>query len=137
MQDNSLNSMLEIVQQVVKNSYSPYSKYCVGACIKTEDGHLFSAANVENAAYPLCICAETAAITAMVSAGYCKIKEMVITGYHQEHPTDLCAPCGACRQRILEFASPATRIHLADASGIKKTFTITELLPEAFGPQNL
>ena len=134
---NMLQNMLEIAKKAMKHSYSPYSHYCVGACISTEDGQLFSGTNVENASYGLCVCAETAAIAAMISAGHHKIHELVVISHHQEHPTALCAPCGACRQRIAEFSSPTTRIHLADTSGIQKTFTTAELLPEAFGPQHL
>lgn len=137
MQDNNLKSMLEVAQNVMKHSYSPYSRYRVGACIKTEDGQFFSGTNVENASYGLCVCAETAAITAMISTGHHKIQELVVISHHQEHLSALCAPCGACRQRIFEFSTPTTRIHLADTSGIQKTFTINELLPEAFGPQHL
>ena len=134
---NVQQNMLEIARAVMKNSYSPYSHYRVGACIRTEDNQLFSGTNVENASYGLCVCAETAAIAAMISAGHHKIQELVVLSQHQEHPTALCAPCGACRQRIAEFSSPTTRIHLADSSGIQKTFTTAELLPEAFGPQHL
>lgn len=137
MPENSLNRMLEIARQTMQNSYSPYSHYSVGACIKTENDHMFSATNVENASYGLSVCAETAAISAMVSAGQNKIKDIVITGQLNNQDVSLCAPCGACRQRIVEFSTPATQIHLADSTGIRKTFTVAELLPEAFGPEHL
>lgn len=137
MPNNNLNSMLEIAQQTMQNSYSPYSRYKVGACIKTEDGTIFSGTNVENASYGLSVCAETAAISTMLSAGHKKIKDIVIIGKHHDHDVNLCVPCGACRQRIAEFSSPTTQIHLADEKGIQKTFTISELLPEAFGPEHL
>jgi cytidine deaminase len=137
MPDNNLNSMLEIARQTMQNSYSPYSHYSVGACIITENELIFSGTNVENASYGLSVCAETAAISAMVSAGYNKIKDIVITGQLNHHDVNLCAPCGACRQRIMEFSSPTTRIHLADSTGIRKTFTVAELLPESFGPKHL
>lgn len=137
MSENNLNSMLEIARQTMQNSYSPYSRYNVGACIKTEDDHIFSGTNVENASYGLSVCAETAAISAMVSSGHLKIKDIVITSQHNDHAVSLCVPCGACRQRIVEFSLPTTRVHLADSEGIQKTFTVAELLPEAFGPEHL
>jgi cytidine deaminase len=137
MADNTLNSMLEMAKETMEHSYSPYSRYRVGACIRTENDRFFSATNVENASYGLCVCAETAAIAAMISAGEHKIQDIVITSKHQDHPVALCAPCGACRQRLYEFASSATRVHLADNTGIKKTYTISELIPEAFGPNHL
>ncbi len=137
MQDNNLKNMFDMAREVMKNSYSPYSRYRVGACLKTENNLLFSGTNVENASYGLSVCAETAAIAAMVSNGHSKIQEIVVTSHHHDHETTLCVPCGACRQRIAEFSSPSTRVHLADAFGIQKTFTVSELLPEAFGPQHL
>lgn len=133
MPTTSLNTMLETAKKVMQHSYSPYSQYRVGACLKCEDDQLFSGTNVENAAYGLAICGEASAISAMASAGYRKIQEIVIIGSGAE----LCTPCGACRQRINEFASPDTLVHLANADGIQKTLKVSELLPYAFGPDYL
>ncbi len=137
MPDNNLNSMLKIARETMQNSYSPYSRYRVGACIETENGQIFSGTNVENASYGLSVCAETAAISAMISAGDKRIKNIIITSQHHDHDVSLCVPCGACRQRIVEFSTPTTRIHLADETGVQKTFTVAELLPEAFSPEHL
>lgn len=133
MQEKSLNMMLETAKKTMQHSYSLYSQYKVGACLKSEGEQLFSGTNVENASSPLGLCAEASAIAAMISAGAREIQEIVIIGSGK----DLCTPCGACRQRIYEFSSSKTLIHLADDTGIQKTLTIADLLPYAFGPKHL
>lgn len=125
--------MLEHAKQAMQSAYAPYSRYPVGACIRTEHDHLFSGTNVENVSYSLSLCAETAAIAAMVTAGYRKIYELVVIG----PPPELCTPCGACRQRLNEFSPEGTLIHLCDLSGVQKTLQLSELLPYAFGPKHL
>jgi cytidine deaminase len=116
------------------NAHAPYSRFRVGAALRAEDGRIHAGANVENAAYPEGICAETAAIAAMVASGARRIREMVVLA---DGPT-LCAPCGGCRQRIREFATAETMIHLCRHPGIvEKSVTLGELLPLAFGPDNL
>ncbi|HYP57647.1 MAG TPA: cytidine deaminase [Beijerinckia sp.] len=112
------------------NAYAPYSKFAVGAAIRTPSGAIFSGANVENAAYPVGTCAEAGAIAAMVAAGEYRIAEILVLGAGEA----LVTPCGACRQRIREFADDAARIHVAGPEGLRATFTLAELLPEAFGP---
>lgn len=111
-------------------AYAPYSGFTVGAAIRTPSGAIFSGANVENAAYPVGICAEAAAIAAMVVAGERRIAEILIIG----DGAALVTPCGACRQRIFEFAGEAARIYVAGPDGVRAEFTIEALLPHAFGP---
>ena len=128
-----LEEMLQAAKKVRGNAYAPYSKFLVGVCIKTPDNQLFSGCNVENASYGITQCAEGSAIGAMVSAGHKRIAEVVVVG-----TGDLfCSPCGMCRQRIREFASLDTPIHMFDGAGNQKTMTLEELLPESFGPENL
>ena len=98
-----------------------------------QSGAVFSGCNVENAAYPLGVCAETSAIAAMVAAGETRITEILVLG---PGPGRI-APCGACRQRIAEFATPETLVHLADGAGAVETATLSELLPRAFGLASL
>ncbi len=119
---------------VRKNSYSPYSKYRVGAALSTDSGAMFYGCNVENASYGGTICAERAAIFSAVSAeGKMKIRDIVVvTAEKKPWP-----PCGFCRQVIAEFSDTQTQIHLGDEKKIHKTYSLSELLPEAFGPQNL
>ena len=89
--------------------------------------------NVENAAYPAGSCAEQGAISAMVLGGDTKIADIYVMG-DGEHPT---SPCGSCRQRIREFATPETRVHICDRNGVRITKNLTEILPISFGPENL
>ena len=117
-----------------KRAYAPYSKFDVGAAIRDETGRIHRGQNVENAAYPNGICAETAAIAAMIDAGGRSITAIAVAG---GDGSIMCTPCGGCRQRIREFASPDTPILIADDKGLMATFTLAALLPESFGPENL
>ena len=125
--------MFEAATKVRERAYVPYSKFKVGAAILTENNHIVVGCNVENAAYPQSQCAEASAIGNMVSQGYSIIKEVLVIGSGDL----LCSPCGACRQRIREFASLKTPIHMCNTEGHLKTSTLEELLPDSFGPENL
>ena len=89
-----------------KRAYAPYSKFDVGAAIRDETGRIHQGQNIENAAYPNGICAETAAIAAMIDAGGRSITAIAVAGGDGKV---MCTPCGGCRQRIREFASPDTQ----------------------------
>jgi len=115
------------------NAYARYSHFHVGAALRTPAGAIFSGCNVENAAYPQGACAETGAIAAMALAGERRIAEILVVGDGEA----LCTPCGGCRQRIREFADPGAAIHVAGPEGVRRTFTLGELLPESFGPEHL
>ena len=114
-------------------AYAPYSKFKVGAAILADDGKVYSGGNVENAAYPNGVCAETSAISAMVLGGAKKIREIAVIAGGPK----LVTPCGGCRQRIAEFADPETPVHICGPDGLKTTFTIAELLPAIFDKRNL
>lgn len=115
-------------------AYAPYSKFDVGAAVLDEEGRIHKGQNVENAAYPNGICAETAAIAAMVAAGGSRIVSIAVSG---GDGAMLCTPCGGCRQRIREFAASETPVLIADDKAIKARFTLGALLPESFGPEHL
>jgi cytidine deaminase len=115
------------------NAYAPYSRFKVGAAIRSRSGRIHVGCNVENAAYPVGNCAEPSAIAAMLAGGAKRIKRVYTTGPGATPVT----PCGGCRQRIREFAAPDTPIHIAGPEGIRKSFTLDELLPFSFGPDNL
>ena len=117
----------------MSHAYAPYSTFCVGAAIRDENGQIHSGANVENAAYPQGACAEVGAISAMIMAGGRKIDAITVAG----NGDVLCTPCGGCRQRIREFAEAATPIIIADETGERARFTLAEMLPHSFGPDNL
>ena len=115
------------------NAYAPYSRFKVGAALRTPSGAIYSGGNVENAAFPEGWCAETSAIAAMVRAGERRIAEICVMGDGEA----LCTPCGGCRQRIREFADAATIVHIAGPEGVRATFRLSALLPDSFGPGHL
>lgn len=111
------------------NAYAPYSAHPVAALLVADSGEVFCACNVETAHFKS-VCAEAGAISALISAGEKRIREVWILG---PGPSP-CPPCGDCRQRIHEFADTHTRIHLVDEQGqVLKSYSLPELLPEAFG----
>lgn len=109
-------------------AYAPYSKFKVGAAVLAEDGKIYAGCNVENVSYPCGTCAEAGAIAAMVAAGARQIVAMAVVADGE----NLISPCGACLQRIAEFATPDTVVYLADLHGIKQSHKIFDLLPVAF-----
>ncbi len=125
--------LFELAKAAMANAYAPYSNFPVGASIRSESGKLYSGANVENAAYPQGCCAEASAISAMVTDGERRIAEMVVIGKGEA----LVTPCGGCRQKIREFAAPDTPIHVCGPDGLRQSFTLDQLLPVSFGPENL
>ena len=128
-----LADLFAAARRAQANAYAPSSKFPVGAALRSSSGAIFAGCNVENAAYPSGICAETAAIAAMVVAGERQIDESVVIG----PGTVPLTPCGACRQRLHEFATPLTRIHAAADSGATQAMSLAALLPHAFGPHRL
>ncbi len=127
------DELLQAACAARERAHAPYSKFKVGAAVRGESGRIYGGCNIENAAYPEGICAETAAIAAMVGAGETKIIEVLVVGVSDEPIT----PCGGCRQRIREFAGPDIPVHMATPDGVQLTMTLAELLPQSFGPENL
>jgi cytidine deaminase len=125
-----LGPLLEAARAALLNAHAPYSRFRVGACVRTASGRLYAGCNVENASYGLTECAETIAIGAMVAAGDRDITEVVIVTERDEP----CPPCGRCRQQLAEFARPHAQVHLCGPDGVRLTTTLGELLPLAFGP---
>ncbi len=128
-----LTDLFEAARAARAHAHAPYSRFPVGAALRAASGAIYRGCNVENAAYPSGICAETSAIAAMVCAGERRIAQLLVLG----EGTDPLTPCGACRQRILEFAGPDTLIYCGSASGPGVARTMDELLPHAFGPERL
>jgi len=114
-------------------AYAPYSGFAVGAAIMDENGGIHSGANIENAAYPQGCCAEASAISALIMAGGRQIRQIAVAGRGEI----LCTPCGGCRQKIREFGTAETQILICDETGLRQSFTLDELLPYSFGPDNL
>ncbi len=111
------------------NAHAPYSRFRVGAALRTASGAIFAGANVECAAYPEGWCAETSALAAMVAAGERELVEALVVAEHSEPVT----PCGGCRQRLAEFARAGATVHAANPEGVLRSFTLGDLLPAAFG----
>ena len=115
-------------------AYAPYSKFHVGAALRTGNGQIIAGCNVENAAYPEGVCAEAGAISAMVLSGETKFDEIVVVGLGDV----ACTPCGGCRQKIREFTGPdATVFIINDQGETLLTLTREALIPHSFGPENL
>ena len=132
--DATIAILFDAARAVRARAHAPYSRFRVGAAVLDETGAVHVGCNVENAAYPEGVCAETAAIAAMVAAGGRRIRAIAVIG---SGPT-MTTPCGGCRQRIREFADADTRVHLHDpAADTYETMPLEALLPLAFGPNNL
>ena len=129
----SIEALFETARKAQASAYAPYSGFKVGAAVQGESGAIFAGCNVENAAYPVGTCAEQSAIAALVTAGERRITAVLVIG----EGSKLVAPCGACRQRIREFGASDTPVHVAGPDGVRNTFTLDDLLPCAFGPDNL
>lgn len=127
------SQLFSSASNAMHNAYAPYSKFKVGAAIYSNKQQIYSGCNVENISFPCGTCAEAGAISSMIANGETNIIEMLITADSQ----DLITPCGACLQRIAEFSTTNTLIHLANTDGIQKTLSIQELLPHNFTAKEL
>lgn len=121
-----------------EKSYAPYSKFHVGAALLTKKGNVYTGCNIENAAFSPTNCAERTAIFKAVSEGETEFDKIVIVGGAEEKPMEYCPPCGVCRQVMREFVSPEEFvIVLARSVTEYKEYTLEELFPQSFGPDNL
>ena len=134
MQRGGMDDLVEAAVSARARAYAPYSRFLVGAAVRTESGAVFAGCNVENAAYPQGVCAEAGAISAMVAAGERRIVEVVVAGAGTMPVT----PCGGCRQKLREFAAAGAVVRMVDAAGVELArATLEALLPMSFGPENL
>jgi len=127
------DTMFENARAIMARAYTPYAKFPVGACLRTENNQFFSGCNMEISSYSLSICAESNAIVHMVAAGERKISEILVitTG------KIISPPCGGCRQRLSEFATDDCMVHICDEDRNCKSKLLSELFPEPFGPKHL
>lgn len=129
-----MRDLVEAAIAARAKAHAPYSKFYVGAAMRDERGHIYAGANMENAAYPQGWCAECSAISHLIMAGGKHIAEVAVLG----NGDALCTPCGGCRQKIREFAKGDVKIHCCTEQGaLIRTYTLDELLPASFGPENL
>ncbi len=125
------DTLRQAAEEVRKNAYAPYSGFAVGAAVEGESGAIYRGCNVENASFGLTICAERTAIAQAVTAGESKLRRLLVVA-DTKNPV---APCGACRQVMLEFG--VEEVILCNMCGESRVFLMKELLPQAFGPENL
>lgn len=121
-------TLLDAATKVRENAYAPYSRFKVGAALRTPSGAVFTGCNVENVAYPEGTCAEAGAIAAMVAAGETAIAEILVIA---DSPAPV-PPCGGCRQKIAEFAAPDVQVTLCTTDGQRRAVTVADLLPGVF-----
>jgi cytidine deaminase len=125
--------LIRVAALARQRAYAPYSKYRVGAAIRTKRNKIYGGANVENASYGLTVCAERCAVWSAVAAGETKDYDAIAIVIDDDQ---LPTPCGACRQVLAEFA-PNVRVVLATTAGKRKVTALGELLPDPFLPGNL
>lgn len=120
--------LVEAARRARANAYAPYSRFAVGAAVRTTDGRIFAGCNIENASYGLSVCAERVAVFRAVAEGARAIDAVAVVTENG------ATPCGACRQVLLEFAHDPTRcsIIIATPDAVLARYTLTELLPQAF-----
>jgi cytidine deaminase len=125
--------LLRAARDAQTRAYAPYSRFAVGAAVLDEHGAIHAGCNVENAAYPEGVCAEAGAFSAMVLAGGRQVRALVVVG----DGDGLVTPCGGCRQKLREFAAADTPVLVGDRERVRAEFTLAQLLPASFGPENL
>jgi len=131
----SKEELISLAKEARARSYSPYSKFAVGAALLCRDGSVYIGANVENASYPLCMCAERNAIYCAMMDG--KTSDDMVGLAIVADTEEPCSPCGACRQVISELYPSDAPIYLANLNGEEQTTTIATLLPFAFDGRDL
>ncbi len=130
---DSIERLHSAAREAHGHAHAPYSRFRVGAAVLDEQGGIHAGCNVENAAYPLGTCAEALAIATMVREGGREVRALLVLGDGEA----LVTPCGGCRQRLREFAAPDTPVLVADRERVRAQFTLDQLLPASFGPENL
>jgi cytidine deaminase len=129
--DEQVDELVAAARSAKERAYAPYSRFRVGAAVLA-GGRVFVGANVENASYPLSVCAERNAVAAAIIAGERQIDAVAVSTDEGE-PTP---PCGGCRQVLNEFG-PTMRVISEAADGKREAWSLSELLPHAFGPEDL
>lgn len=126
-----IKNLIKAALEAQKMAYTPYSDFKVGAALLAKDGTIFKGCNVESASYTPTICAERTAVVKAVSEGVTEFEAIAIVG-----GSDWTYPCGVCRQTLREFG-PDMDIYIIKSEDEYKHFTLAELLPHSFGPEDL
>ncbi len=138
METSKIKELIGIAIQQLKFSYTPYSHFKVGAALLAENRTIYTGCNIENAAYTPCNCAERTAFFKAISEGVHNFQAICVVGGKNGELTEYAAPCGVCRQVMMEFCNPETfEIILAVDPEHYQVFRLKELMPMGFGPANL
>lgn len=138
-QDIPVKELILSALEARKKAYTPYSEFKVGAAVLTAELRIYTGCNIENAAYSPGICAERTAVYKAISEGCRKIKAIAIVGDKTgDSISQYAFPCGVCRQVMREFSNPEEMIVIVAKSCEEyQLYTLNQLLPESFGPENL
>ncbi|WP_117169391.1 cytidine deaminase [Paraliobacillus sediminis] len=120
--------LIEHAKEARKKAYIPYSKFAVGAALETKSGKVYLGCNIENAAYPVSLCAERVAIFKAISEGETEFKQLAVVA-DTDRPV---SPCGSCRQVMSEFFNEDVSVHITNLKNDVKSVTIDQLLPYSF-----
>ena len=138
MEQIMVEKLIDTAIEQLKFSYTPYSNFKVGAALLTQSGKIYTGCNIENASYTPTNCAERTAFFKAVSEGVRDFQAICIVGGKDGKLTEYTAPCGVCRQVMMEFCNPKTfQIILAVDKERYEIYTLEELMPLGFGPLNL
>lgn len=138
MEQVMIEKLINTAIEQLKFSYTPYSNFKVGAALLAKNGEIFTGCNIENASYTPTNCAERTAFFKAVSEGVREFRAICIVGGKDGKLTEYTAPCGVCRQVMMEFCDPKTfQIILAVDKERYEIYTLEELMPLGFGPLNL
>ena len=124
--------LMDLAKEAMGHAYAPYSGFCVGAALLCADGTVYQGCNVENASYSPTNCAERTAFFKAVYDGHRAFSAIAICGGMGGKITNLCSPCGVCRQVMTEFCGPDFMIHMVDGDGRLVSHTLAQLMPLSF-----
>ena len=137
LEQEEIKRLIRTAKAQLDYSYAPYSHFHVGAALLAKNGNIYTGCNIENAAYTPTNCAERTAFFKAVSEGERDFTAIALCGGLNGVVKDYCAPCGVCRQVMREFCKPDFKIILVKSEEEWKIYTLSQLLPEGFGPENL
>jgi len=140
LSEQTIRHLVSAAQEARERAYAPYSHYKVGAALLSADGETYLGCNIENASYPVTMCAERCALFTAAAQGVRAFTAIAVVAGHENEGTGAAwpSPCGMCRQALREFADPGSFfVILAKSPEEYRVLTLEELLPESFGPENL
>lgn len=133
-----ISKLIQKAIEIRNKAYAPYSNFLVGAALLSANGKIYTGCNIENASYTPSNCAERTAFFKAVSEGEKHFKAIAVVGAKRDDDLGFCPPCGVCRQVMMEFCNPKEfKIIVAKSVDEYKIFTLEEILPMGFGPNNL